>query len=90
MSLLARLKSIEEPELETAELRRQMASTGITAYLENDLPDIELESSESLLARLKSIEESEFGTPMPTRALTDDDSPPSSWPGRPPRWWPVS
>ena len=67
VSLLARLKSIEEPELETAELRRQMRSTGISAYLENDLPDIELESSESLLARLKSIEESDFGTPMPTR-----------------------
>lgn len=53
------------PEFETAELRRQMRSTGITGYLEDDLPDIELESSESLLARLKSIEESDFGTVVP-------------------------
>jgi len=65
------MSSNEEPELnpefETAELRRQMTSTGISDYLEDDLPDIELESSASLLARLKSIEEPDFGTPMPTR-----------------------
>ena len=54
------------PELETAELRRQMTSTGISGYLEDDLADIELESSESLLARLKSIEESAHVTPVPT------------------------
>jgi hypothetical protein len=50
------------PELETAELRSLMMSTGVSAYLEHDLPDIELESSESLLARLKSIEEPELET----------------------------
>ena len=50
------------PEFETAELRSLMISTGITDYLENDLPDIELESSVALLARLKSIEEPEFET----------------------------
>ena len=55
------------PELETAELRRQMKSTGISGYLEDDLADIELESSESLLARLQSIEESAHATPEPTR-----------------------
>ena len=53
------------PELETAELRRQMTSTGISGYLEHDLADIELESSESLLARLTSIEESGHVTPVP-------------------------
>ena len=56
------------PEFETAELRRQMTSTGIAGYLEDDLPDIELESAESLLARLKSIEESDFGTVVPLDA----------------------
>jgi hypothetical protein len=56
------------PELETAELRRQMTSTGISGYLEHDLADIELESSESLLARLKSIEESAHTTPEPKHA----------------------
>jgi hypothetical protein len=65
------MSSNEEPELspefETAELRSLMMSTGVSDYLADDLPDIELESSESLLARLKSIEESEFVTPMPTR-----------------------
>ncbi len=50
------------PEFETAELRSLMVSTGISDYLEDDLPDIELESSESLLARLKSIEEPELET----------------------------
>jgi hypothetical protein len=54
------------PEFETAELRRQMTSTGISDYLEDDLPDIELESADSLLARLKAIEESDVVTPMPT------------------------
>jgi hypothetical protein len=53
------------PEFETAELRRQMGSTGITGYLEDDLPEIELESAESLLARLKSIEETGPGTVVP-------------------------
>ena len=33
------------PEFETAELRRQMMSTGISDYLEDDLRDIELQSS---------------------------------------------
>jgi len=56
------------PEFETAELRRQMVSTGITGYLEDDLPEIELESAESLLARLKSIEESDLGTVVPIGA----------------------
>ena len=54
-----------DPEFETAELRLQMRSTGISDYLEDDLPDLELESSEALLARLKSIEESDFGTVVP-------------------------
>ena len=45
-----------------------MTSTGIAGYLEDDLPDIELESAESLLARLKSIEESDFGTVVPLDA----------------------
>ena len=75
-SLLARLKSLEEPnvvtpelnlELETAELHSLMMSTGISDYLEDELPDIELESSESLLARLTSLDESNVVTPMPTR-----------------------
>jgi hypothetical protein len=74
-SLLARLKSFEEfnvvtPELnldfETTELHSLMVSTGISDYLEDDLPDIELESSESLLARLTSLEKSNVTT-MPTR-----------------------
>jgi hypothetical protein len=75
-SLLARLKSLEESnvvtaelnlEFETAELYSLMMSTGISVYLEDDLPDIELESSESLMARLTSLEKSNVVTPMPTR-----------------------
>jgi hypothetical protein len=54
------------PELETAKLRLQMSSTGISGYLEDDLADVDLESSESLLARLKSIEESVYDIPRPT------------------------
>ena len=57
-----------DPEFETAELRRQMVSTGISGYLEDDLPEIELESAESLLARLKSIEESDLGAVVPIDA----------------------
>ena len=44
-----------------------MMSTGISDYLVDELPDIELESSESLLARLTSLDESDVVTPMPTR-----------------------
>jgi hypothetical protein len=53
------------PELETAELRLLMSSTDISGYLEDDLADVELESSESLLARLKSIEEPAYDIPRP-------------------------
>ena len=61
------MSSNEERELnlafETAELRSLLMSTGISDYLEDDLPDIELESSASLLARLKSFEEPNVVTP---------------------------
>lgn len=45
-----------DPEVETAELRRLMQSTGVSDYLEEDLDDIELESADSLIARLKADE----------------------------------
>jgi hypothetical protein len=45
-----------DPDVETAELRRLMKSTGVSDYLEEGMEDIEFESGESLVARLKSAD----------------------------------
>ena len=45
-----------DPDVETAELRRLMKSTGVSDYLEKGMEGVEFESGESLVARLKSAE----------------------------------
>lgn len=59
-------ESDRDPDLETAELRRLMESSGVSDYLEEDLEGVEFESAESLIARLKSAEAAGTTPPRPT------------------------
>ena len=45
-----------DPDHETAELRKLMISTGVSAHLDQEVSGIEFESAESMLARLKANE----------------------------------
>jgi hypothetical protein len=54
-----------DPDLETAELRRQMEATGVSDYLKDDVAEVELESAGSLIARLKAGEPADDAAHVP-------------------------